>query len=320
MSPTLSPSLQATPITPVRPMLSPKTSPRSPIQYHSTSKAVPPPLSSKPMNITTAQDLLNNVMGGSFTKNLSTHQPLAAQNDSAPPPALLFGAELASRQSHSIWRASMDEQPTLRFSGNGHVPNQTPAPYSPARSHFSPQDGPQHSIWSSGPSQPQNSQYHPSLGLSSGFTSPPGSIAPGLSQGLPPGSIHHRMYPSPSSLHSQPYASAPAPISPAHYYGHDQLGHASNFGPPNQQNPTYGNGNGSLNGGYLPSSANPPPFPTTYNKLRGNAPSSIGNGRPSNVPYHARQMSTHDPRSISMGVAGGNQSYLSAPHGWGNAG
>ena len=325
MSPVLSPSLQATPITPVRPMLSPKTSPRSPIQYHSTSKA-PPPLSSKPANITTAQDLLNNVMGGGFAKNLSTHQPSVVHSDSAAPaPTLLFGAELASQQSHSIWRASMDEQPALRFSGNGHVPTQTSAPYSPARSHFSPQEGPQHSIWSSGPSQSQSSQsqYHPSLGLPPSFTSPPGTIGPGLSQGLLPGSLHPRLYPTSSPLNSQVYANIAGSVPTAQYshYGQESLGHPGSFGLPNQQNAMYGTGPGGLNGAYPPSSANPSSFSATYNKLGGNIPPSIGNGRPSNVPYHhTRQISTHDPRSVGMGIAAGNQPYMSVPHGWGNAG
>jgi len=118
LSPAISPILQATPATPVKPLLSPiALSPRSPTHYQAPripSFTLP---AAVPAPTTTAQDLLNNVMGtgvGNRTTGGSLHQSIEQ-------PKFLFGNELSHRPSQSIWSASRDEQ-SLMYSGNVNSP------------------------------------------------------------------------------------------------------------------------------------------------------------------------------------------------------
>ncbi|KAF8639187.1 hypothetical protein AX17_001673 [Amanita inopinata Kibby_2008] len=97
---------QTSPMSPVRTMLPPvagiTTSPRSPPRTSgSSSKSVAP---------TTAEDLLNNVMGRGRSAG-----PLPA-----PQPPLLFRSEPSHRPNQSIWSTSQDEQ-RLMAGAAGHV-------------------------------------------------------------------------------------------------------------------------------------------------------------------------------------------------------
>ncbi|PPQ99312.1 hypothetical protein CVT24_009180 [Panaeolus cyanescens] len=125
-SPQISPSLQAAPTTPVKPMMSPtKVSPRSPTQFSaraasfSNSKQVPAPVSAPAPVATTAQDLLSNLMGLKPTKPINPGvmtEPAPVQS------SLLFGGERTShinQPNHSIWAGFQDEQSRPQHSGNG---------------------------------------------------------------------------------------------------------------------------------------------------------------------------------------------------------
>jgi protein SMG7 len=171
ISPVFSPSVLATPVTPVKPMLSPKiVSPRS---FNAPAPAVVPTVPS-----TTAQDLLNEVVnfggGGSSGRTMSGS---AISESTAPQPPFLFGSDLSNP---SIWSASCDEQP-LRYAGNGNTSGQiyqtsprqfTPAVVSPTH------DSSQQSIWpSSYSTQSQNSQQYLIGALPSApFAQPPSLI------------------------------------------------------------------------------------------------------------------------------------------------
>ena len=182
ISPTVSPSVLATPITPVKPMLSPKNvTPRS---------SNPPPAPAAPVvPTTTAQDLLNDVInfgaGGGSGRTMS-----GISESTAPQPPFLFGSELSHRPSQSIWSASRDEQPLL-YSGNGSASGQiyqtSTSPRQFAAVMPPSQDLSQKSIWpSSFSSQSQNSQQYLIGPLpSESFAQPPHSTLIG-------GGRHHR--------------------------------------------------------------------------------------------------------------------------------
>ena len=185
ISPIVSPSVIARPITPVKPMLSPKNiTPRSSNPPAPAAPAVP---------TTTAQDLLNDVInfgaGGGSGRTMS--------GSTAPQPPFLFGSELSHRPSQSIWSASRDEQPLL-YSGNGGASGQiyqtSPRQYAAVMSPS--QDLSQKSIWpSSLASQSPNSQQYLIGALpSESFAQPPHSTLIG-------GGGHHRQ--SSSSMTAQ---------------------------------------------------------------------------------------------------------------------
>ena len=146
-----------------------------------TPRSFNPPPPAPVVPITTAQDLLNDVInfgaGGGSGRTMS-----GISESTAPQPPFLFGSELSHRPSQSIWSASHDEQP-LRYSGNGNAsgqiyqtsPRQFTAMTSPS------QDLSQQPIWPSSYSQSQNSQQY-SIGAlpSASYTqSPPHSAAVG---------------------------------------------------------------------------------------------------------------------------------------------
>jgi len=108
----------ATVMTPTKPVFSPiGTAPRSPI--HQSPFASPVALHSP----TTAEDLLNNVMGVSRTSGGSDIYRSQHQSESsAPQPQLLFGSGPPNHLSHSIWSRSLDDQ-SLEFAGTTHSYN-----------------------------------------------------------------------------------------------------------------------------------------------------------------------------------------------------
>lgn len=102
----------ATPITPVKPRLSPENiSPRSPTLHHPAKPlSFSPPTAATPaIHGTTAQDLLDNVLGN--------HRRRGSQNQvsgsTAPQSTLLFGSESTRRPGLSIWSTAQDEQPLM---------------------------------------------------------------------------------------------------------------------------------------------------------------------------------------------------------------
>ncbi|KAF8805580.1 hypothetical protein BYT27DRAFT_6658955 [Phlegmacium glaucopus] len=225
ISPVFSPSVLATPITPVKPTLSPKVvSPRA-FNAPPLAPAVP---------TTTAQDLLNDVInfggGASSGRTISGN---GISESTAPQPPFLFGSELSNRPSQSIWSASRDEQP-LRFAGNGNASGQiyqtSPRQFPPAV--VSPsQDLSQQSIWSSSyPTQSQNSQQYLIGALpSASFAQPPHStlIGGGGHHRLPSASVASQLLPthnltqndtfayaSPTSQHRQPVLNAEPHLAP----------------------------------------------------------------------------------------------------------
>ncbi|KAF8153018.1 hypothetical protein B0H34DRAFT_662751 [Crassisporium funariophilum] len=220
ISPTLSPTLHATPMTPVRAMLSPpNVSPRSPIHYQpkaAFSASVPAP----PFATTTAQDLLNDVMGVGVGRSLGGGNLLSPTESTAPQPKFLFGSELSHRQSQSIWSAARDEQP-LRYTGNGntsgHIYQTPPRQYAvpPA------QDLSQHSTWPSSYSQSQNSQQSLVGALPSApFAQAPHSMVVGGGGGG--GGVHHH--------HRVPSASVAPQLFPSHaQVQHDPFGYPTSL-------------------------------------------------------------------------------------------
>jgi hypothetical protein len=109
-------------MTPARPMHSPENrSPQSPT-FHHGSKVSPVKLSMPPQttSVTTAQDLLNGVMGigGLNTTRQATSGLTYPGQGQAK---FLFGLELPHGPNQSIWSTTRDEQPLI-YAGNGHQP------------------------------------------------------------------------------------------------------------------------------------------------------------------------------------------------------
>ncbi|KAF8960934.1 hypothetical protein BDZ97DRAFT_1760391 [Flammula alnicola] len=307
ISPTLSPSLYATPLTPVKPMLSPKAlSPRSPTHYlpaipSTFSPLVAPP----PAPATTAQDLLNDVMGfnGASRPLTGSLLPHIESISTAPQPKFLFGSELSHRPSQSIWSASRDEQP-LMYTGNGgnapgahaggHIYQTSPRQFSAALG--TSQDLSQQSIWTSSyPSQSQNSQQNFVGALpSTPFAQPPQTT-------LSSTSVNQRQ-----QHHHMPSSSVAAQLFPNHsQVQHDPFTYSSPIQPPIHR-PKHNLS--SPSSGYLNS-----PLPLGSLGGHGAPPTQYYTSAPSG--YHSRQLSMHDPRVTP-------QSYMSPPMSqvWGNTG
>lgn len=138
-SPTLSPKPNQAPMTPVRPAHSPETqSPQSPTFFGNTS------LLQQTNSVTTAQDLLNDVMrigGLNSTRRSVGGVDNPSQGSSAPQATFLFGSELSRGTSQSIWSASRDEQPLI-YPGNG----ATTSPGSNGNSHYPGMNGSQNFV------------------------------------------------------------------------------------------------------------------------------------------------------------------------------
>ena len=218
ISPTVSP---ARPITPVKPMLSPKNvTPRSSNPQPAPAAAVVP--------TTTAQDLLNDVInfGAGVISNRTTG---GISESTAPQPPFLFGSELSHRPSQSIWSASRDEQPLL-YSGNGSAPGQIyqTSPRQFAAAIPPSQDSSQKSIWpSSFSSQSQNPQQYLTGALpSESFAQSPHSTLIGGGGGhhrRPSSSMTAQLFPnqndpfvyaSPTLQHRQPVPSVKPQLLP----------------------------------------------------------------------------------------------------------
>lgn len=264
ISPTFSPSALATPITPVKPTLSPKVvSPRS--------FNVPTPAPAMPT--TTAQDLLNEVIsfgGGGRVANGN-----AISESTAPQPPFLFGSELSHRRSQSIWSASCDEQP-LRYAGNGNSSGQiyqtSPRQFAPTAVSPTPEFS-QQSIWpSTYSSQSQNSQQYLTSALpSASFSQPPHSTLIGG------GGQHHRL----------PSSSVAAQLFPTQ--SNDPFAYAS---PTSQHQQLVVGAEPHLSlssSGYLSS-------PLVAGGFEGSDASQYYATSGSTSYHHSRQISMHDPR------------------------
>uniref|UniRef100_A0A8H7XU36 Protein SMG7 n=1 Tax=Psilocybe cubensis TaxID=181762 RepID=A0A8H7XU36_PSICU len=287
ISPALSPITRVAPLTPVKPIISPKgLSPRSPTHYQpikQPSFTTPATHAPAPQAVTTAQDLLNDVMGLATVGRVinPAHVPSTESVSTAPQPQFLFGSELSHRPSQSIWSASEDEQP-LMYSGNtsnstaqsgGHIYQTSPRQFaiSPAS-----QDLSQQSIWSSPyPSQlTHNSQQS-------------------LGGGLPPAYSHSHSHPpqpmlSPVGMAQRqhqrvPSASVAAQLFPNHIQSqHDPFAYAPPIQPPIHR-PEHIL---SPQSGYINSHASQQSFGGGSTEYYAS----------SNPAYHSRQLSMHDPR------------------------
>ena len=282
ISPAVSPSVLATPITPVKPMLSPKNvTPRS---------SNPPAPAASVVPTTTAQDLLNDVINFGAGGSSSGRAMSGISESTAPQPPFLFGSELSHRPSQSIWSASRDEQPLL-YSGNGSASYQT----SPRQFAAVMSSSQEQSFWpSSFSNQSQNSQQYPVGPLpSESFTQPPHSTLIGGG-----GGGHHRR-PS-SSMTAQLFSTQNDPFvyaSPT--LQHRQ--HVLNVKPqlPVTSSSDYSNTSAFGGSGGVMAAADAADQYYT---------SSSG----SSSYHHSRQVSMHDPR----------QDYLSPPMSqlWSNMG
>jgi protein SMG7 len=141
-----SPPLRLNPMSPTRanfsPIGQPNLTPTQPIgpltPTHQRGQSSLSPIMSS--TATTAQDLLNNVMGVHNGNDSSrTHH----QESSAPQPQLLFGSGPPNLPGHSIWSTSLDNNQTAPGSYSGHV-------YHPSHHTASSQ-----TMWSSSYSNPQ---------------------------------------------------------------------------------------------------------------------------------------------------------------------
>lgn len=234
ISPALSPTVRAAPLTPVKPpLLSPKNlSPKSPTRYHpikqaSISANLTPVAPQGPPAATTAQDLLNDVMGlGSPHRNLTGNLGQPSNSIStAPQSQFLFGSELSHRPSQSIWSASVDEQP-LMYTGTsnntstqhsgGHIYQTSPRQFAVAPG--SQELSQQSNIWTSSyQSQSQNSQQ--SLGgalPSAQFALPPMLPTSGRQahQRVPSSSVPVQNFGNHHQAHLDPFAYTPPVQAP----------------------------------------------------------------------------------------------------------
>jgi protein SMG7 len=282
VSPVLSPRGHVTPLTPVKPMLSPKSlSPRSPTHYPLAKPALTSPaIAHPPAPATTAQDLLNDVMGFSTASRTIGGGLLPPSSEStAPQPKFLFGSELSHRPSQSIWSASRDEQP-LMYPGNGNSPNApgggsngghiyqtSPRQYSAP---LGSQDLSQQSIWSSYTTQSPNSQQNLVGALPSApFAQPPQPMLVGgqsqLHQRVPSSSVAAQLFPTHNQVQHDPFAYSTPLQPPIHRPEHTM---ASPLNSPLMHSSLGGSGG-----------------PTQY---YASSPSA----------YHSRQLSMHDPRVV----------------------
>ncbi|EAU83974.2 hypothetical protein CC1G_09856 [Coprinopsis cinerea okayama7 len=227
LSPALSPLLQTTPITPVRPLngsAAAKAFPSPPLAHNKPSPLIgKTPISSprvSTIHATTAQDLLQDVMNvgrkpGSGLVPPSTVDPSGIQ------PPLLFGSELSHRPSlissnapSSIWSAGHDEQ-GLKFGSTtspGHSHNHANPHHS-----LSPRLNYAHSV--SGPAQDLTTPSIWAPSHTSSIQSPQlhlgGSLPSGTSQPHQPNNagvigsgLHHRL---PSASHTMAYSGSLSP-------------------------------------------------------------------------------------------------------------
>jgi hypothetical protein len=161
-SPSLSPNFQATPITPMKPVLSPMA--QSPTSPTYPRPGLPTNLGT-PAAATTAQDLLNDVLNGFSTAARSNSGNLLPTIDSvstAPQPQLLFGSD-GPRQS--IWSTSKDEAPLF---GNVSNPQSSGQSYTTSPRQFMgglpPPQNISSSAWGS-PFQTPLQNSHPSMAM-----------------------------------------------------------------------------------------------------------------------------------------------------------
>jgi protein SMG7 len=142
---------------------------------------------------TTAQDLLNNVMGLPRSSGSDLHRSRHSES-SAPQPQLLFGSGPPNQPDHSIWSTSLDDQ-SLKFVSTGthgsyHSPQQN---FTSAAS-----QEPSHTLWSSLYSTTgQNTQGH--------LTAAQRATSFSLPQAIANPSMHKRT-PSASASVAQPFA------------------------------------------------------------------------------------------------------------------
>ena len=244
--------MQTTPITPVKAMMSPALAPRSPPNQKISSGT---PIIS-PIAGTTAQDLLNNVMG----VKRSESGGLVPISD--PPP--LQNSRLLHRPTQSIWSTSHDEQPLKMFSGNAlssHQIYQTPQSQHRTFPASSSQDM-SPPIWSSSyPTASQNSQQTFAGALPSApFAFPPQTVVTNGHQRIPSASVAAQLFPN----HAQ----------------HDFFGYA----PPIHQQPIH-----------RPESHTVSPSEFMNSLGRGNEIYYDGLQQQQHV-YHTQHPSIHDPR------------------------
>ena len=292
VSPMLSPRNHVTPLTPVKPLLSPKSLfPRSPTLYQLGKPALTTPAGAHPpAAVTTAQDLLNDVMGFSTaSRTIGGGLVLPSSESTAPQPKFLFGSELSHRPSQSIWSASRDEQP-LMYPGNGnppgggsggHIYQTSPRQYSAP---LGSQDLSQQSIWSSYTAQSPNSQQNLVGALPSApFAQPPQPMLVGgqsqLHQRVPSSSVAAQLFPTHNQAQHDPFAYSTPSQPPIHRPEHTMA--VSSLNSPLMHSALGGNGG-----------------PTQY---YASSPST----------YHSRQLSMHDPRVVP-------QNYMSQI--WGHTG
>lgn len=119
-SPTLSPEAHQPPISPLRIAHSPEN--HLPTPYHGNKVSAAKLSMTVPQtgSVTTAQDLLNDVMGmggSNISRQGFTSIIHPAQGHNASQPKFLFGSDLSLGPSQSIWSAARDEQPLI-YSGN----------------------------------------------------------------------------------------------------------------------------------------------------------------------------------------------------------
>jgi protein SMG7 len=98
------------PMSPIAPIFTPKSPPLlSPTRPQAISPlAIQPALSTAPTS-TTAQDLLNSVMGLPRDSGSGDMSQPPLQQSSAPQPPLLFGSGPPNLPGHSIWSMSLDD-------------------------------------------------------------------------------------------------------------------------------------------------------------------------------------------------------------------
>ena len=202
----------------MRPILSPiGTTARSPTLSHGISPFTPL-MATSTVNPTTAQDLLNDVMGLSRTSNGGDVLPHS--ESSAPQPQLLFGSGPPNRPGHSIWSTSLDDQ-SLQFAGGVSPTGHSGHPYSSHPRQFpgSLSQDMSSSIWSSSyPNASQNSQNNLVGALPTApFAPQPYAMVAGGHQRIPSSSTTSQLFPN--QKHGLPDAfgySSPIAQQPIH--------------------------------------------------------------------------------------------------------
>lgn len=203
MASTWSPPSHMTPTTPVKPVTSPNgLSPRSPT-HNQNKNTFSTPAAQTTVAPTTAQDLLNDVMGVNRTLGGRLRHPQHLES-SALQPTFLFGSELSRRPSQSIWSASLDEQP-LMFTGNGGPSGHHY--HSSSRSMAGPSQDMSQSIWSSlYPNGTQNSQQN----YAGALPSAPFAMSVGGDQLVPSSSmVAAQLFPNHNQIQHDPFYVSP---------------------------------------------------------------------------------------------------------------